>query len=30
VPLPLIFWVIANELVMAHDLDDLDGPEGGP
>jgi hypothetical protein len=29
-PTPIIFWVIANDLVMANDLDDLDGAEGGP
>jgi hypothetical protein len=27
-PFPNIFWVIANDLVMANDLDDLDGAEG--
>jgi hypothetical protein len=30
VPLPISFWVIANDLVMANDLDDLDQAEGGP
>jgi hypothetical protein len=27
-PFPSIFWVIANDLVMANDLDDLDGAAG--
>jgi hypothetical protein len=26
----IIVWVIANDLLMANDLDDLDGAEGGP
>jgi hypothetical protein len=26
----MTFWVIANDAVMANDLDDLDGAEGGP
>jgi hypothetical protein len=26
----IILWVIANDWVMANDLDDLDGAEGGP
>jgi hypothetical protein len=29
-PFPSIFWVITNDLVMANDLDDLDGADGGP
>jgi hypothetical protein len=26
----IILWVIANDWVMANDLNDLDGAEGGP
>jgi hypothetical protein len=26
----MTFWVMANDAGMANDLDDLDGPEGGP
>jgi hypothetical protein len=26
----MTFWVIANDAVMANDLDDLDRAEGGP
>jgi hypothetical protein len=29
-PTLLILWVIANDWVMANDLDHLDGTEGGP
>jgi hypothetical protein len=29
-PSPIILWVMANDSVMANDLDDLDGVEGGP
>jgi hypothetical protein len=30
VSLPISFWGIANDLVMANDLDDLDQAEGSP
>ena len=29
-PTLIILWVIANDWVMANDLNDLDGTEGGP
>jgi hypothetical protein len=29
-PFPIILWGIANDSVMANDLEDLDGAEGGP
>jgi hypothetical protein len=27
---PIILWIMANDVVMANDLEDLDGAEGGP
>jgi hypothetical protein len=29
-PSPIILWAIAHAEVMANDLNDLDGAEGGP
>jgi hypothetical protein len=29
-PTLIIFWVIANDWVMANDLDDFDGAKGDP